>query len=297
MSALYMKSIKFRLNQLSRVVLSLIKYFNKRIRERMHYDREDEIFSSKYIHLPRGFNDISKRKFLKRGYRDEVEIQSMIESVSDYTMVTYDGLASVCDIIRFVEQNSISGCFVELGTWKGGTLALMGLASLKYGKGDRILWGFDSFRGLPSPHGVFDKTSFLNSEFGLDHADYDKGLSPINALTADVANIHGIINTVGYPIERVRVIEGWFQETIPVVKNELGTIALLRMDGDLYDSYKIPLEALYDQVAEGGFIIFDDWMLKGCRQAVLEFFETLPVKPFIHKADYSVRYIRKARMG
>jgi len=217
----------------------------------------------------------------------------MIELVSDYTMVTYDGLASVCDIIRYVEENAIEGCFVELGTWKGGTLALMGLATLKYGKGDRALWGFDSFKGLPSPNVIFDRTKFLDSEFRLDNDDYDQGLMPIDALIADVENIRRIIKKIGYPQGQVHLIEGWFQETIPQQKADLGKIAILRLDGDLYDSYKMPLTALYDQVVDGGFIIFDDWMLKGCRKAVLEFFDTLPIRPFIHKADYSVRYIRK----
>lgn len=288
-------TIAFSIERTLRAVYRIINFTAKRLREYMHYYREDEVFSSKYIYLPRGFNNEKKRRYLKRGYRNEAEIQSMIEVIRDHTMVTYDGLASVCEIIRYVEENNIQGSFVELGTWRGGTLALMGLAAQKYGKGDRVLWGLDSFRGLPSPHGEHDRTNFLDSEFNLQSGNYDKGLTPINALTADIQSIHRIMNVVGYPIENVRIIEGWFQDTVPAKKEAMGRIAILRMDGDLYESYKVPLQYLYEQVTDGGFIIFDDWMLKGCRRAVLEFLDTLPNRPFIHKADYSVRYIIKGK--
>jgi hypothetical protein len=112
-------------------------------------------------------------------------------------------------------------------------------------------------------------------------------------LTADISYIQEITNKINLPKEKIHIVKGWFQETLPIHKEAVGAIALLRMDGDLYESYKQPLEILYDQVVPGGFIVFDDWMLKGCRIAVLEFLEKLPVKPFIHKADYAVRYIQK----
>jgi len=60
------QSIKFRINQIARVSDSIARYVARSIRERMHFYRKDEIFSSKYIHLPRGFNDKRKRVFLKR---------------------------------------------------------------------------------------------------------------------------------------------------------------------------------------------------------------------------------------
>lgn len=53
---------------------------------------------------------------------------------------------------------------------------------------------------------------------------------------------------------RVRLIKGWFHETVPVYQ---GQIALLHLDGDLYESYRVPLQHLYSKVARGGVIMFE----------------------------------------
>jgi hypothetical protein len=46
----------------------------------------------------------------------------------------------------------------------------------------------------------------------------------------------------------------------------------LRIDADWYDSVRCCLESLYDQVVEGGFVIFDDYYtFDGCAIAVHEF--------------------------
>src|ERR1700694_1444577 len=61
---------------------------------------------------------------LNRGFRgEEDEFKPMIQSVVNYTVVTYDGLVSVLDQVRYCEERKIEGAFVELGTWKGGCLA------------------------------------------------------------------------------------------------------------------------------------------------------------------------------
>lgn len=66
--------------------------------------------------------------------------------------------------------------------------------------------------------------------------------------------------------ERVRFVEGWFNETLP--QAPIGRIAVLRLDGDYYESTMTPLRALYDRVSPGGFVIVDDyacWNRRGAR--------------------------------
>lgn len=277
------------MKKVKNIKYSILRY----LRHKLHYFKDDEIFASKFIHLPRGFNDVNKRAKLIKGYRDELLIQDMISLVKENTMVTYDGLALSVDLIRYINYNNIAGNIVELGTWKGGSLALLAHANVNYKNNNRVFWGFDSFEGIPSPDSVHDKSKFMDNEFKLNENNYDNGLIPVNQLVASISDVYQIINELELDINKFKIIKGWFQNTLPVYKNEISKIAILRMDGDLYHSYKIPLEILYENVVQGGFIVFDDWMLKGCRNAVLEFFESLPVKPFIHKADYSVRYIQK----
>lgn len=49
---------------------------------------------------------------------------------------------------------------------------------------------------------------------------------------------------------RVHMVKGWFADTLP--RKEIGKIALLHLDCDLYESVKFCLEKLYDDIIEGG---------------------------------------------
>ena len=67
------------------------------------------------------------------------------------------------------------------------------------------------------------------------------------------------------------MVKGWFQDTLPEYKGNVGKIALLRLDGDWYESTRCCLENLYGNVVAGGWVIADDYQLPGCRRAVDEF--------------------------
>ena len=51
---------------------------------------------------------------------------------------------------------------------------------------------------------------------------------------------------------------------------DIGPIAALRLDGDLYASTKVCVDVLVPKVSKGGWVIVDDYHLSGCRQAVTE---------------------------
>ena len=69
---------------------------------------------------------------------------------------------------------------------------------------------------------------------------------------------------------QVRFLVGWFSETLanaPIEK-----LAVLRLDGDMYESTMDAMEALYHKVTPGGYVIVDDYYaVKGCRLAVHDF--------------------------
>ncbi len=87
----------------------------------------------------------------------------------------------------------------------------------------------------------------------------------------------------------------WFQNIVPaaVSSGEISQIAILRLDGDLYESTRVCLEWLYPLVASRGFAIIDDDGLKGCRLAVDEFLSKLRPRPFLHFVDANVHYFQK----
>jgi predicted O-methyltransferase YrrM len=77
---------------------------------------------------------------------------------------------------------------------------------------------------------------------------------------------------------RVRLVKGFFQDTLPKYE---GDIALLHLDCDLYESYKLSLERLYRKVRPGGVIMFDEYddaRWPGATKAIDEFFADKPEK-------------------
>lgn len=71
--------------------------------------------------------------------------------------------------------------------------------------------------------------------------------------------------------QAVYITKGWSNYTIPTfTPNE--PIAILRLDGDWYESIMICLVHLFDKVAPGGVIILDDYHAwDGYRKATHDF--------------------------
>jgi hypothetical protein len=96
---------------------------------------------------------------------------------------------------------------------------------------------------------------------------------------------------VGYPSELTQYHVGWFQDTLRVVPDNLDAIAVLRIDGDWYESTKICLETLVPRVSPGGIVVIDDYgKWPGCRKAVDEFMAALPRPLFLNHIDAAGRY-------
>jgi hypothetical protein len=97
---------------------------------------------------------------------------------------------------------------------------------------------------------------------------------------------HLILDEIKVPKELAHFHVGWFQNTIPVDAGQLGPIALLRLDGDWYDSTKICLEHLYPLLSPGGIIILDDYYCwEGCRKATDEYRQKNGITALIARTD------------
>ena len=80
--------------------------------------------------------------------------------------------------------------------------------------------------------------------------------------------------------DNVHLIKGWFQDTLYKYKDKIGKISILRLDGDWYESTRIPLENFYSKISIGGIIIIDDYATcHGSKKAVDEFIEINGFKP------------------
>lgn len=226
-----------------------------------------------------------------------------IKMVRKFTMLPYINLVTLYEQVRFCELHNIEGDFVECGVWKGGAIGLMAIANLKYGTQRRTLRLFDVFEEICSPNEKIDGTiainevrkqlgekAAINGEIKPLKGIYDRfgGPGSINACKEVIEQI------IGYPSDKVNYHKGWFQDTIPTDAKKINKIAILRLDGDWYESTKICLENLFDKVVSGGFIIIDDYGLySGCKKATDDFLTSRGGEYFLNYSSWACRYLIK----
>ncbi len=174
-------------------------------------------------------------------------------------------------------NNNIEGDFVECGVAAGSQIAAMGLA-MKVKDTSRTIWAFDSFEGIPLGNPKFDSSQpgigyFTGKEPKVKNTRDLLVTSGISAHSVD--NVQKNFAQWNIPTENVKFIKGWFQDTMPVHASEVEKIAILRLDGDLYESTLVCLEALFQKLVSGGILIIDDWALEGCKLACDKFFKKL----------------------
>lgn len=239
----------------------------------------------------------------KIGYEFEGEANEAIKLVRKNTMLPYTNLVTLYEQVLYCEKNKIEGDFVECGVWKGGAVGLMVLANLKHGSKRRMVHLFDAFEEICAPNEDLDGERAINEvKQILGKNALTKGeLKPLKGIydrfggPSDLNDCKDLIEKkINYPNEFIAYHKGWFQETVPLKSKNIEKIAILRLDGDWYESTKVCIENLYDKVVPGGFIIFDDYGLyEGCKKAVDEFFDSRDESYYLHYSSWACRYMQR----
>jgi O-methyltransferase len=178
-----------------------------------------------------------------------------------------------------IRRENVPGDLAETGVWRGGAVVFMRAYLETYEMPDRIVWAADSFEGLPVP------THPADAGF-----DYSAARLPVLAVSLD--EVKRVFSRYDLLDDRVRFIKGWFRDSLPAAPIE--KLALLRLDGDLYESTWDALNALYDKVVAGGFVIIDDHGdFPPCRKAVEDFRRLRGITEPIEAIDWSGAYWRK----
>lgn len=224
----------------------------------------------------------------RKGYDHEDAAREAIANVVGHTQLSYERLATLYEQVAYLERRRLPGALVECGVWRGGAAAMMAQANLAEGRERRALHLFDSFEGMPEPRPDVDGPEAMRlMEQGA------RQRSAVNAAAPEEA-LELIVNRIGYPEPFVHVHKGWFQDTLPRDRDGLGPIALLRIDGDWYESTRVVFETLYDLVTPGGVIVIDDYgHFEGCRRATNEFLAAHAPDAYLHHIDYTGRYLIK----
>ena len=91
----------------------------------------------------------------------------------------------------------------------------------------------------------------------------------------------------------VNYVKGWFKDTVPALSLSQ-PVAILRLDGDWYDSTMQCLTGLYGQVCSGGIIIIDDYHFwEGCTRATHDFLSSRKLIARLRETPHGVAYIVK----
>jgi hypothetical protein len=214
-------------------------------------------------------------------------------------MLSAGRLMNAYDCMETVEREQVDGAVAECGVWAGGAIGLMASVNKRHGNPHRVFHLFDSFEGLPQPsvHDVEVVAAFRDDhpELAPDDGSDPAALVAIGACASPLEQVRELFDDVLEIDPRQVVIhQGWFQDTIAAAAETIGPLAILRIDGDWYESTKVCLEGLYDSVVDGGFVIIDDYgYFSGCRKAVDEFFEARGIAPHLVDIDGEGVYLRK----
>jgi len=181
-------------------------------------------------------------------------------------------------LTRSLIQREVPGCFIECGVFAGVHPAIMWQAMSCLGVKDRLIYLYDSFEGIP--HAGSNDTDDIAGElfrYGRDGKLESTGIS-----SCSVEQVLQHMDEWGVDTSHMIFQKGWVENTVPTTAGNIGEIAMLRLDVDLYSATKVCLEHLFPLISKDGYLVVDDMNLAGCRKAVDEIVgrELIPIDTY-----------------
>src|SRR5689334_14633990 len=137
-----------------------------------------------------------------------------------------------------VKYKDSPGVYVECGVAAGAQIIAMA-----FGAPDKTIYACDSFAGIPLPSNRDDQMPGISYLSETERkALPDPGKQKLVSSGATVVPVHDFwdqIDLSGVPRYNIKVLEGWFEETLQDFNEE---ISVLRLDGDLYNSTWVCLQ-------------------------------------------------------
>lgn len=198
------------------------------------------------------------------------------------TLCPREGLDNVQMCVETVLRDGVPGDLLEAGCYRGGQGILMRGLLRAHGDDSRHVWLADSFEGLPTPDPRVD----------VDDAVAHAMLEPVQHFRVTEEEVRANFARFDLLDDRVHIAKGWFKDTLPRI--EAKAFSVLRLDGDYYSSTVDALNALYDKLSPGGFLILDDYGLPiGCKRATDEFREKRGIHTPITMVNQAIAFWRK----
>jgi len=189
-------------------------------------------------------------------------------------MIGLKRLENIQFCVEDVIRRQVPGDLIETGVWRGGATIFMRAILKAYNIIDRNVWVADSFEGLPPPN---------PDKYPMDTGDK---LHQFNELAISMEQVQSNFEKYDLLDQQVRFLKGWFRDTLPLAPIE--KLAVLRLDGDMYESTMDSLNALYPKLSIGGYLIVDDYgAIPGCKKAINDFREKYKIPDEIIPIDWT----------
>jgi macrocin-O-methyltransferase TylF-like protien len=219
-------------------------------------------------------------------WRDFIEHYMKGPAISMLPVARFDNLQMCIDAVL---ADTVPGDFIETGVWRGGATIFMRAMLKALEIRDRTVWVADSFEGLPEPDA--DKYP-VEAEF---HQGFVMN-KVYNHLAVGLDEVQFNFKTYQMLDENVKFLKGWFKDTLPIAP--IKSLAIMRLDGDYYESTMDALTCLYGKLSPGGYAIIDDYGEDSwtyCRKAVDDFRRERGIVEPLVQVDKSCYYWRRVR--
>jgi O-methyltransferase len=197
------------------------------------------------------------------------------------TMIGMARLNNLQECVEQVVQEGIPGDLIETGVWRGGAAILMRAVLAARGDTERTVWLADSFQGLPKPN-----TDMYPADAGLD-------LWKSSVFVVGVEEVKKNFEKYALLDDQVKFLVGWFRDTLPSAP--ISQLAVLRLDGDLYESTMDALSVLYPKLSIGGYLIVDDFYIPACAKAIEDYRTANSITELIQDIDGHGAFWRRER--
>jgi O-methyltransferase len=213
-------------------------------------------------------------------YQPELRSEGLDWPAVAHTMVGVHRLQNVRELAQRVIDEKIPGDFMETGVWRGGCCILMRGVLAANGVRDRKVYAADSFAGLPPPN-----PELYPQDKGWDLHKHEELAIPLEQVKDNFSR-YGLLD------DQVVFVKGLFNDTLPSL--QAGPFSLIRLDGDLYESTYVALEALYPKLSPRGFVIIDDYkLILPCQQAVTDYRARMGIAAPMQDVDWNAIWWQK----
>jgi len=180
---------------------------------------------------------------------DRAKVFNLIRSIKKETEMVLRFNEAYQIFMAVKSTNKLGGHIAEIGTFRGGSAKLISEA-----KGDKHLYLFDTFEGLP-------EISRSDSQDHFKKGDYSASYEEVKDYLKSYKNVN--------------IYKGLFPQNSEPIINKI--FSFVHLDLDLYESTLESIKFFYPRLTKGGIMISHDYIdTLGVRKAFDEFFADKP---------------------